>query len=328
MKAILIHQYGDSSEFKKEEISRPKSHGNQVLVKVSATSVNPIDIKIRKGVVQNAFQPNFPMILHSDFSGQVIEVGESVTKFSVGDFVFGFNASGGALSDFIVVEESVLAKASSQLPIDEAASLPLTSITAWEALVDRGKVKQGDHVLVHGGTGGVGHIAIQLAKAFGAIVSTTVSSNEKAELVKSLGADHVINYKEESVDHYVNRLTGGKGFDIVFDTVGNENLDKSFVAVKPKGTVLAIAARSTHDLTLLHNKSLTLHVVFIMLTQKTEEGRKEHGVILNKITNLIEENKLKPLINPKTFTYDQVQEAHDYFENNKVEYGKVIITNS
>jgi len=327
MKAIVIHQYGDSSEFKNVELSIPKPSGHQVLVKVSATSINPIDTKIRKGIVPNAFHPNFPMILHSDFSGEVVEVGENVSRFLVGDFVFGLNVFTGTLSDYFLIEETVIAKAPKNLPIQEAASLPLTVITAWEALFDRGNLKQGDHILIHGGAGGVGHLAIQLAKAFGATVTTTVSSNEKADLVKKLGADHVVNYKEETVQEYVNRLTDGQGFDLVFDTVGKENLDKSFIAVKPKGTVLAIAARSTHDLTLLHNKSLSLHVIFILLTQKTEEGRKEHSAILNKIATLVEEGKLKPLINPKSFTFNQVKDAHDYFENNEVQYGKVLIEN-
>ncbi|QKE71682.1 zinc-dependent alcohol dehydrogenase family protein [Arthrobacter citreus] len=327
MKAIVIHQYGDSSEFKHVEISMPKPTSNQVLVKVAATSINPIDTKIRKGIVPNAFQPNFPMILHSDFSGEVVEVGENVSHFEVGDLVFGLNVFSGTLTDYFLIEESFIAKAPKNLPIQEAASLPLTSITAWEALFDRGNLKQGDHILIHGGTGGVGHVAIQLAKAFGAIVTTTVSSNEKADLVKKLGVDHVINYKEETVEDYVKRLTNGQGFDLVFDTVGQKNLDKSFLSVKPQGTVLAIAARSTHDLTLLHNKSLSLHVIFIMLTQKTKEGRMEHSAILNKISSLVEEGKLKPLINPKSFTFNQVKEAHDYFENNEVQFGKVLIEN-
>lgn len=327
MNAMVIHQYGDSSEFQKIDVPYPKPKGNQVLVRIAATSVNPIDTKIRKGVVQNAFQPNFPMILHSDFSGAIVENGETASRFSIGDLVFGFNAAGGGLSDYVLVDESILAKAPSNLSIQDCASLPLISITAWEALVDRGNIKAGDHILIHGGTGGVGHVAIQLAKAIGAVVSTTVSSNEKAQLVKSLGVDHVINYKEESVEDYVERLTNGKGFDVVFDTVGTDNLDKSFQAVKQKGTVLAIAARSTHDLSPLHSKSLSLHVIFIMLTQKTEEGRKEHGDILQKIASLVENDKLKPLINPKRFTFEKIKEAHDYFENKEVEYGKVLVEN-
>lgn len=327
MNAMVIHQYGNSSEFQKIDVPYPKPKGNQVLVKIAATSVNPIDTKIRKGVVQNTFQPNFPMILHNDFSGEIVENGETASRFSIGDLVFGFNAGGGGLSDYLVVDESILAKAPNNIPIQESASLPLVSITAWEALVDRGNIKAGDHILIHGGTGGVGHVAIQLAKSFGAIVSTTVSSNEKAELVKSLGVDHVINYKAESVEDYVERLTNGKGFDLVFDTVGTDNLDKSFQAVKQKGTVLAIAARSTHDLSPLHSKSLSLHVIFIILTQKTEEGRKEHGAILHKISNLVENGKVKPLINPKRFNYEQIREAHDYFENKEVEFGKVLVEN-
>ena len=327
MNAMVIHQYGNSSEFQKIDVPFPFPKGNQVLVKIAATSVNPIDTKIRKGVVQNAFQPNFPMILHSDFSGEIVEIGETVSRFSVGDLVYGFNASGGALSDYLLVDESILAKAPKNIQIQDSASLPLTSITAWEALVDRGNIKAGNHILIHGGTGGVGHVAIQIAKSLGATVSTTVSSNEKAALVKSLGVDHVINYNDESVLAYVERLTNGKGFDVVFDTVGTDNLDKSFQAVKQKGTVLAIAARSTHDLTPLHSKSLSLHVIFIMLTQKTEEGRKEHGAILHKIANLVESEKVKPLINPKRFTFEEISEAHDYFENKEVEYGKVIVEN-
>lgn len=328
VKAMVINQYGDASEFQKADLPIPKPNGNEVLVKVAATSMNPIDSKIRKGIVKNNFQPNFPKILHSDFSGEVVQIGEAVSKFSVGDFVFGFHAAGGALADYLLVEESILAKAPVNLAIQEAASLPLVSITAWEALIERAKIKAGDHILIHAGTGGVGHIAIQIAKSFGAIVSTTVSTDEKATLAKSLGADHIIYYKEEAVDEYVQRLTDGKGFDFVFDTVGLENLDKSFHAVKQKGSVLSIAARSTHDLTIVHNKSLTVHVIFIMLTQQTKQGRKDHGEILREISNLVSENKLKPLINPVRFTFEQIKEAHEYFERNKVEYGKLLIENN
>lgn len=326
MKAIVIENYGSSKELVKKEIKTPKIESGKVLIKVKATSINPIDMKMRSGVVKQK-NASFPIVLHNDFAGEVVEVGEGVQQFQIGDKVYGFHANGGALADFILVDASIIAKMPSNLSFAEAAVLPVIALTAWEALVDRGNLQEGQHILIQGGAGGVGHVAIQLAKILGAKVTTTVSSIEKAALVKKLGADDVIFYQEEDVPTYVNRCTDGKGFDIVLDTVGRENLDKSFLGVKERGVVLSIAARSTHDLTVVHNKGLTLHVIFTLLTQKTEEGRHHHGNILKEIAGYVEKGEIKPLLDANVFTYDEIQQAHDYFESGKVAYGKVAVVN-
>lgn len=179
-------------------------------------------------------------------------------------------------------------------------------------------------ILIHGGVGGVGHIAVQLAKWCGAKVYTTVLKNEDFPLAQSMGADEVINTREEAVINYVNRLTNDKGFDIVFDTVGGPNLDKSFIATSISGSVVTTSARSTHDLTPMHNKALSLHVVFMLLPLLKNKDRENHGKILAEITKIVDEGKLKPLIDPHPFTLETVKEAHALLESGKAQ-GKVVL---
>ncbi|PTM58567.1 zinc-dependent alcohol dehydrogenase family protein [Desmospora activa] len=326
MKAQVIHEHGGPDGFRTEEVARPKAGSGQVLVRNLATSVNPIDVKIRSGAVKGVLGEHFPLVLHSDVAGVVEEVGEGVEGFSPGDEVVAYVATGGALADYVAVDASLLAPKPSTLSFAEAAALPLVGITAWEALVDRAKVLPDQQVLIHAATGGVGHIAIQLAKAFDAHVSATGSSEEKLAVARRLGADEGINYRVESVEDYVNRLTDGNGFDVVFDTVGGENLDRSFQAAKPQGTVAAIAARSTHDLSPLHGKALTLHVIFILLTQRTAAGRSHHGQIMREIVRLVEEGKLTPLLDEHRFRFEEVGEAHRRLESGQA-LGKVVLEN-
>ncbi|MCP8615626.1 zinc-dependent alcohol dehydrogenase family protein [Salirhabdus salicampi] len=329
MKAQVIKKFGDPSVFEITDVPKPEAKPGHVVIKVKATSVNPIDTKVRGGVVP-AVAPEFPAVLHGDVAGVVAEVGEGVTDFKVGDEVYGcaggFKGLGGALADYMLADARLLALKPKNLSMAQAAALPLVTITAWESLYNRGNVQNGQSVLVHAATGGVGHVAIQLAKLAGANVFTTASSEEKLSIGKRLGADVAINYKEQSVDEYVKEHTEGKGFDIVFDTVGGENLDKSFQAATTYGTVLAIAARSTHDLSPLHAKALSLHITFMLLKIINEEKRQEHGSILREVTKLVEEGKLKPLVDERVFTFDQVSEAHALLETNKA-IGKVVLTN-
>lgn len=329
MKAQVINKFGDCSVFEIAEVAKPEVIPGHVLIQVKATSVNPIDTKIRSGVV-SAVAPQFPAVLHGDVAGVVTEVGEGVTEFKVGDEVYGcaggFKGTGGALAEYMLADVQLLARKPKNLTMAQAAALPLVTITAWEALYNRGNVQKGQTVLVHAATGGVGHVAIQLAKLAGAKVFTTASSEEKLQIGKSLGADAAINYREQSVEDYVKEYTDGKGFDIVFDTVGGDNLDRSFQAAALNGTVLAIAARSTHDLSPLHSKGLSLHITFMLLKIINKEQRQDHGKILRQVTNLVEEGKLHPLVDKKSFTFDQVSEAHAYLESNKA-IGKVVLTN-
>lgn len=325
MKAQVIHENGGPDVFRTEEVARPQAGPGQVLIRNLATSVNPIDVKIRSGAVKGVFG-EFPLVLHSDVAGVVEEIGEGVEGVSPGDEVVAYVANGGALADYIAVDASLLAPKPASLSFAEAAALPLVSITAWEALVDRVNLQADQQVLIHAATGGVGHIAIQLAKALGARVAATGSTKEKLDIARRLGADEGINYRIESVEDYVKRLTDGNGFDVVFDTVGGENLDRSFQAAKPEGRVAAIAARSSHDLSPLHAKALTLHVVFILLTQRTAAGRSHHGHIMREISSLVEEDKLKPLLDERRFPFEEVGEAHRRLESGKA-IGKVVLEN-
>lgn len=331
VKSQIIQSFGDASVFKLKEISKPELKPRHVLIQVKATSVNPIDIKVRAGAVP-AVAPEFPAVLHGDVAGVVVSVGEGVTEFKIGDEVFGCaggfrGTTGGALAKFMLADVDLLAHKPKNLTMEEAAALPLVTITAWEALFNRARLIPGQDLLIHGATGGVGHIAIQLAKWGGATVYTTASSQEKLEIGKRLGADGTINYREESVRDYVQKYTNGKGFDVVFDTVGGENLDRSFEAAAVHGTVLAIAARSTHDLSPVHSKGLSLHVTFILLKILNKEMHKHYGEILKKVARVVEEEKLRPLLDSNIFTFDEVSEAHEYMESGKA-IGKVVLKNS
>ena len=329
MKAQIIQSFGDSSVFQLEEVSKPELKPGLVLIQVKASSVNPIDTKVRVGAVP-AVSPEFPAVLHGDVAGLVSAVGEGVTEFKVGDEVFGcaggFKGTGGALAEFMLADADLLAHKPKNLTMEEAAALPLVAITAWEALFNRAHLVPGQDILIHAATGGVGHIAIQLAKWKGATVYTTASSQEKLEIGTRLGADVTINYREESVHDYVQKHTDGKGFDVVFDTVGGENLDRSFEAAAVHGTVAAIAARSTHDLSPVHSKGLSLHVTFMLLKILNKDMHKQYGEILKKVAKVVEEGKLRPLVDPNMFTFDEVSKAHEYLESGKA-IGKIVLKN-
>lgn len=330
MKAQVIQTFGNPSVFQIQYLPTPEVIPGHVLIQVKATSVNPIDTKVRSGFVP-AVAPEFPAVLHGDVAGVVCAVGEGVSKFQVGDEVYGCaggfkGTTGGALAEYMLADADLLAHKPKNLSMEEAAAIPLVAITAWEALFNRGKLAPGQNILIHAATGGVGHVAIQLAKWAGVKVYSTASSKEKLEIGARLGADVTINYLEESVQDYVQKYTNGKGFDIVFDTVGGGNLDRSFEAAALHGTVLAIAARSTHDLSPLHSKGLSLHVTFMLLKILNKESRKEYGEILEKITNIIEDGKLRPLLDPNIFTFDEVSKAHEHLESGKA-IGKIVLVN-
>jgi NADPH2:quinone reductase len=328
MKAQLIRRFGDPSVFELSEIERPALKPGHVLIKVYATSVNQIDTKIRSGLVSN-IAPNFPAILHGDVAGVIEACSDDVKDFKIGDTVYGcaggLKGSGGALAEYMLADAKLIAKKPTSLSMLEAAALPLVSITAWEALFIKAKLNNKNTILIHGGVGGVGHIAVQLAKWCDSQVFTTVLKNEDFSLAKSLGASHVINAKEDDVDKYVAELTDKKGFDVVFDTVGGVNLDKSLIAAGINGSVVTTAARSTHDLTPMHNKALSLHVVFMLLPILNNQGRELQGRILSHITDIVDQGKLKPLVDPNQFKLESVSDAHAYLESGKAK-GKVVIS--
>jgi NADPH2:quinone reductase len=262
-----------------------------------------------------------------DVAGVVEAVGEGVADFFQGDEVFGcpggIGTLPGALAEFMPADASMLAHKPANLSMEEAAALPLVTITAWLALFERGGIRAGQHVLVHAGAGGVGHVAVQLAKAAGARVATTVSSEEKAGLAESLGADEIVNYHNEEPGTYASRLTGGAGFDLVFDTVGGANLDASFAAAAQGGTVVSTNTRSTHDLSPMHAKSLTLSVVFMLLPLVTGLGREHHGDILRWAAGLAADDRLRPHIG-RIFSWKDIAAAHEHLASGRA-LGKIAV---
>ena len=330
MKTILLKENGGVEGFDLAEIPHPLVQNDHVIIKVCASSINPVDCKIRGGMLA-AIGPDLPGVIHGDVAGIVTEVGDGVKELEVGDEVYGciggFKDMPGVLSEYALADPRLLAKKPANLSMREAAVLPLVGITSWNALIDRGSLTKGQRVLVHAGTGGVGHFGLQLAKAMGAEVHTTISNGQKEELAQELGADHVINYFKMSPKQYVAQFTEGTGYDLVFDTVGGTCLDHSFEAAKDYGTVVSIAARSKHDLTQVHVKSLSLHVVFMLLPILKNQYREQHGNILNKITELVENGKIKPLLHDEEFSFEEVGLAHECWESGR-SIGKISIGNT
>lgn len=324
MPAQILTAHGGPELFSFQTVAEPIAKAGEVVVRLKATSVNQIDIKIRGGL---PIGPALPAILGSDVAGIVESVGPGVDAFAPGDEVFGcaggVKGLGGTLAEFIAADARLLARKPERLSWRETAALPLVAITAWEA-VARTKLATADRVLVHGGTGGVGHLVVQLAKAKGAYVATTVINAEAARTARELGADQTIIFTEEEVADYVTRLTAGAGFDVVIDTVGGANLDKSFAAAALNGRIAATAARSSHDLSLMHNKGLTLGVIFMLIPMLHNIGRERHGAILAEIAALADSGKIRPLVDPTRFTLAQAGDAHRYLETGKA-MGKVVI---
>lgn len=330
MKAIAIANFGEPHVFQTIDLPTPSVSPDSVLIRVAATSVNPVDLKIRQGAVAD-IAPDFPAVLHGDVAGVVEAVGERVANFKVGDEVYacagGVKGTGGALAEYMLADAKLVAHKPKSLTMAEAAALPLVSITAWEGLIDRAKVQQGQKVLVYGGTGGVGHIGVQLAKWAGAEVFATVSNREKAAIASQLGADVAIDYRQTSVEDFVAQYTDRAGFDLVFDTVGNDNLQNAFKAAKLNGTVVSTVSRAKQDLTLLHAKGLTLHLVYMLIPLLSNVNRSYHGRILTQMADLVDRQQVRPLVDSKSFTFSDVAAAHICAESKKA-LGKIVLKQS
>jgi NADPH2:quinone reductase len=326
MKAMLLHEYGETARFHEEDIPQPRTKPGHVLIRVKAASFNPVDYKIR--TLGPDFGPELPAVLHGDVAGIVEEVGQGVTAFKPGDKVYGcaggVRGTGGALAEYMLADADLLAPMPANLGFAESAALPLVSLTAWQGLHDMASVVQGAHVLVHGATGGVGHVAVQVAKNLGARVAGTVGSADKAELARSLGVEEVIDYKQEPVEEYVRRLTNGQGFDVVMDTVGGKNLEACFPATKLYGHVVTTVARGVHDLSLAHARGLTIHCVFMLLPLVTGQGRDHYGQVLRRLAAWAEDGSLRPLLDGRRFAITEANEAHEYWAGGKHK-GKIVL---
>lgn len=307
----MIRSFGDPDVFETVELDRPSVEPNHVLVRVEATSVNPVDHKIRSGSLPD-IAPDFPAVLHGDVAGTVVAVGAGVEAFDVGDEVYGcpggVAGTGGALAEYVRADAASLAHKPDSLSMREAAALPLVTITAWDGVVTRADVGPGDSVLVYGGAGGVGHLAVQLADRAGGVVHATGSTTEKRAIARRFGANHTIDYREQSVEEYVAEYTDGEGFDVVFDSVGTgkDNLETAFEAAGLKGQVLTTVAHGDVGVDPVHAKGLSFDVVFMLipLLHDDRAGRRYHGDLLDRVAMLVDEGELDVLLDEERFGFD------------------------
>ena len=305
-------------------ISTPEIGPRDVLVRVRASGVNPLDTKIHAGTAAHARHP-LPAIPGIDLAGIVARSGPEVTRFKPGDEVYGMTGGvggvQGSLAEFAAVDADLLALKPANLSMREAAALPLIVITAWEGLIDRAGLKAGQRVLIHGGAGGVGHVAIQIARAFGASVFATGSASQRAT-IEGFGA--VFIDRDSPVDAYVAQHGGGRGFDIVYDTVGGKVLDASFHAVRRFGHVVSALGWGTHALAPLSFRAATYSGVFTLLPLLSGEGRAHHGEIMTEATRLAEAGKLVPLVDARRFTLENVGEAYTLIRDHAAK-GKLVV---
>ncbi|CAI8771020.1 zinc-binding dehydrogenase [Chryseobacterium sp. IT-36CA2] len=319
MKTIVIKNYGGPEILQLEEIPVPViKDPSQVLVKVRATSVNPLDYQIRRGDYASFF--DLPIITGHDIAGDIVEVGKAVKKWKAGDKVYYSPRFGspGSYSEYHLTDESLLSRMPDNISYEEAASVPLIGGTVWEMLVVRAKLKKGDRIFILGGAGGVGTLAIQVAKSLGAFVYTTGQSILHEKL-KDLGADVVIDHHKENWIEEIQLHTNGKGVDIIIDTVGGSTLSDSPLALADYGSVVTLVdIPQPQNLINAWEKNATYHFVF------TRQSRDE----LHHITELIENGHVKPVID-SIYPLEDAQKAHQRMEDSKRErplFGKIVLS--
>ncbi|MGQ4516420.1 zinc-binding dehydrogenase [Streptomyces sp. DW26H14] len=305
MKAVRIHRYGDRSVLRLESVALPTLGGNDVLVRVHAAAVNPVDWLVRSGAFALE-EHSFPLTLGWDFAGTVVDLGTAQTSLVVGDLVYGRPAltRDGSYAQYLAVDAGEIAKAPRSTPLEQAAGLPLATLTAWKALFDIGHLSAGQTVLIHAGAGGVGSAAVQLAKHFGARVVAT-ASGDGIDIAKSLGADEVIDYKREDF------AARGRFADVVLDTVGGDTLERSYGAVVPGGSLITIAGAPDEA----EADRLGINVSTFVLDS--------NGPRLAEIARLVDEGAVRPLVS-RTLDLDDVAEAHRLSEAGRTR-GKIIL---
>jgi NADPH2:quinone reductase len=324
MRAVVLEQFGGPLIV--SEIPKPSAGPGEVLVRVAASGVNPLDVKIGAGQAAHA-RRRLPAVPGLDLAGVVEEAGAGVTGFAPGDEVYGLTGGvgdlQGSLAEYAAVDARLIAGKPTTLSLRQAAALPLAAVTAWEGLVDRAGVHAGHKVLVHGGAGGVGHVAVQIARARGAEVFATVSAR-KAETVRRLGATP-IDYAAVTVAEYVAACTGGEGFDIVFDSIGGAVLDASFTAVRTySGHVVSALGWGTHSLAPLSFRGATYSGIFTLLPMLTGRERGHHGEILRAVAGLADAGAVRPVLDPRHFGLSDAAEAQAAIEKGTAD-GKVVI---
>lgn len=331
MKAVVAIEQGTPDVLRLVEQPVPAAGPGRVLIKVVASAVNHIDTKVRRADLPMTPR-HFPAVLQSDFSGVVVALGEEVTRFAVGDEVYGF-AGGfkgphgdvpGALSEYMLADACLIAPKPRNLDFRQAAALPLVAATAWRALHEKVRIEATTRLLIQGGVGGVGHVALQLARAAGVRVVTTVTDAEGAALARRLGADVALIPGEHTPQEIVERYTDGAGFDVILDTVGGPALDAAFRMIRPTGDVITTVGAASHDLAPLYLRGANLHTVLVLVPIMFGQGQERQGQILERIALLAEQGKVVPRLDPRRFTLETVAEAHRKLEARQAS-GKLVI---
>jgi NADPH:quinone reductase-like Zn-dependent oxidoreductase len=330
MKAFIIDRYGKKEVGRIGEMPGPEVRDDDVLIRVHAASVNPLDSKIRSGEFKLILPYRLPLILGNDMAGTVMRVGARVRSFKPGDEVYARPDDDriGTFAEFIAVKESSLALKPANLNMVEAASLPLVALMAWQSLVETAKLKKGQKVLIHAGSGGVGTIAIQLAKHLGAFVATTTSTANIAWM-KALGADVVIDYKQQDF------ATVLRGYDVVLNSLGSDELNKSVQVLKPGGHLISISGPPTPAFAVARGLAWPLQQAMRMLSfgirKKARKNGGEYtfgfmradGAQLREITSLVESGAIRPFVD-KVFPFQDTHKALAYVDSGRVK-GKVVV---
>ncbi|MGW1139495.1 NADP-dependent oxidoreductase [Streptomyces zhihengii] len=332
MKAFMVEKYGDQAGMRAAEAPDPQVGAADVLVKIHAAGVNPLDLRIRNGDFKTFLPYRLPLILGNDLAGTVVRVGPSVTRFAVGDEVYARPGKDriGTFAELIAVDQDDLAPKPATLTMTEAASLPLVALTAWQALVERARVQPGQKVLVHAGAGGLGSIAVQLAKALGAHVATTVST-AKVDLAGDLGADVVIDYRTQDFEEVLD------GYDVVLDSLGGENLATSLRVLKPGGTAISVAGPPDPAFARELGANPVLRLAMTALSSRTRCQARHLGVTysflfmkaggdqLRELTPLIDTGRIRPVVD-RVFPFDETLQAMEYVEKGRARAGKVVVS--
>ena len=330
MKAFIIDRYGKNVSGRIGEMPEPAVQDDDVLVQVHAAGVNALDVKIRSSEFKMILPYKLPLVLGNDVAGTVIKVGAQVSCFKPGDEVYARPDQNriGTFAEFIAIKQSFVARKPLNLSMEEAASVPLVALTAWQVLVETAKLKPGQKVLIHAGSGGVGSVAIQLAKHLGAYVATTTSTANVA-WVKALGADVVIDYKQQD---FANEL---RDYDVVLNSLGKRELSKSLSVLKPGGQLISISGPPTPEFAVDQGLSWPLKQVLGLLSRSIRKQAGQRGISysfvfmradgqqLNEITTLIESGAIKPVVE-QVFAFEETAAALAYVESGRAK-GKLVV---
>lgn len=331
MRAFTVERYGSKDGVRVGDVPEPDVGADDVLVRIVAASVNPLDRMIRDGEMKTILPYKVPFVLGNDLAGVVVEVGAAVTRFAVGDEVFARPDKNriGTFAERIAVHQDDVAVKPTTLTMEEAASLPLVALTSWQALVERAHVQPGQKVLVHAGSGGLGTIAVQLAKQLGAYVATTTST-ANVDLVKRLGADVVVDYRKQAFETVL------RDYDVVLDSLGGETLQKSLDVLRPGGKVISVAGPPDAAFGRELGANPVVRLVMSALSLRTRRAARRRGVTysflfmrasgdqLRELTPLIEAGRIRPVVDT-VFPFESAREALEYVGAGRATAGKVVV---